>query len=134
MIEKNMYTLHRKEVAPIVKDEMKKQAPKEGGLGLSQDQVEQKIKENIVKFMMKKGKADMEKSQKPQLSFQKRQEQAQLRREQINQNKIKKAKELYQKASMIDQIKEQSYETKNPVAWIICKDQDKSLPLIEEFK
>jgi len=35
MIEKNMYTLHRKEVNSIVKDEMKKQAPKEGGLGLS---------------------------------------------------------------------------------------------------
>ena len=74
MIEKNMYTLHRKEVNSIVKDEMKKQAPKEGGLGLSQDQVEQKIKENIVKFMMKKNQADKEKMQKPQLSFQKRQE------------------------------------------------------------
>lgn len=48
--------------------------------------------------------------------------------------KIQKAKDLYEKVSPIDQIKQKSYEDKKPVAWIVCKDSDKSLPLIEEFE
>ena len=48
--------------------------------------------------------------------------------------KIQKAKDLYEKVSPIDQIKQKSYEDKVPVAWIVCKDSDKSLPLIEEFE
>ena len=48
--------------------------------------------------------------------------------------KIKKAKDLYEKVSPIDQIKQKSYEEKKPVAWIVCKDSNKSLPLIEEFQ
>ena len=99
----------------------------------SQDKVEQQIKENLAKFYLKKTKADMEKMQKPQISLQQRQEKAKLRRDQLNQMKIQKAKDLYEKVSPIDQIKQQSYKDKKPVAWIVCKDEDESLPLIKEF-
>ena len=55
MCEASFYSLNRKEVAPYVQVQMKKQPH------LSQDQIEKKIKENLAKFMVKKAKADMEK-------------------------------------------------------------------------
>jgi len=55
--------------------------------------------------MVKKAKADMERMLKPQLSFQQRQEKAKLRREQLKENRIQKAKALYEKTSPIDKIK-----------------------------
>lgn len=76
MIEANFYKLDNKEQDRILKGEgFMKQRP------LSQDQVEQKIKDNLERFMAKKNKADMEKLKKPQLSLAKRQERAKLARE-----------------------------------------------------
>ena len=63
-MEQNCYSLDRKQVQPHVKVLIEKSNDQ-----LTQEQVEEKIKENIAKFMIRKNRADMEKMKKPQLSF-----------------------------------------------------------------
>lgn len=63
-MEQNCYSLDRKDVQPCVKEQIEKSDDQ-----LTQAQVEEKIKENIAKFMIRKNQADKEKMKKPQLSF-----------------------------------------------------------------